>query len=390
MTAYSRRSRQGVNIWPGFVDALAALLMVVIFLLMVFMLSQFYLRETLSGRDKALENLHIEISELAEFLSLEQQANADLRLNLEQLSGELQSSVSESDQMSSKIGELTAALRLSEESISDLNQGLTLSQEQLAAIEARLADAQAHNTQTQSDLAEKEKELAKMAANYRGSEDSLIEERQLSERQRDELSLLNRQLTALREQLATLTASLDSAEKKDEQNQVKISDLGKRLNVALAGKVQELTKYRSEFFGRLRELLGNHSDISIVGDRFVFQSEVLFDSGSATLEAEGMVQLNQLAVTLLEIARDIPSDIDWILRVDGHTDLVPISNERYRSNWELSAGRAISVVKFLIEQGVPANRLAAVGFGEFSPLDPKKDAAAYRRNRRIEIKLTQR
>jgi len=390
MTAYSRRSRQGVNIWPGFVDALAALLMVVIFLLMVFMLSQFYLRETLSGRDKALENLHIEISELAEFLSLEQQANADLRLNLEQLSGELQSSVSESDQMSSKIGELTAALRLSEESISDLNQGLTLSQEQLAAIEARLADAQAHNTQTQSDLAEKEKELAKMAANYRGSEDSLIEERQLSERQRDELSLLNRQLAALREQLATLTASLDSAEKKDEQNQVKISDLGKRLNVALAGKVQELTKYRSEFFGRLRELLGNHSDISIVGDRFVFQSEVLFDSGSATLEAEGMVQLNQLAVTLLEIARDIPSDIDWILRVDGHTDLVPISNERYRSNWELSAGRAISVVKFLIEQGVPANRLAAVGFGEFSPLDPKKDAAAYRRNRRIEIKLTQR
>ncbi|MBT5374276.1 MAG: peptidoglycan -binding protein [Rhodospirillaceae bacterium] len=390
MTAYNRRSRQGVNIWPGFVDALAALLMVVIFLLMVFMLSQFYLRETLSGRDKALENLHIEISELAEFLSLEQQANADLRLNLEQLSSELQSSVSESDQMSSKIGELTAALRLSEESISDLNQGLTLSQEQLATLEARLADAQTHNAQTRNDLAEKEKNLAKMTANYKGSEDSLIEERQLSERQRDELSLLNRQLAALREQLATLTASLDSAEKKDEQNQVKISDLGKRLNVALAGKVQELTKYRSEFFGRLRELLGDHSDISIVGDRFVFQSEVLFDSGSATLEAEGTVQLNQLALTLLEIARDIPSDIDWILRVDGHTDLVPISNERYRSNWELSAGRAISVVKFLIEQGVPANRLAAVGFGEFSPLDPKKDAAAYRRNRRIEIKLTQR
>ncbi|MBT4769639.1 MAG: OmpA family protein, partial [Rhodospirillaceae bacterium] len=328
MTAYNRRSRQGVNIWPGFVDALAALLMVVIFLLMVFMLSQFYLRETLSGRDKALENLHIEISELAEFLSLEQQANADLRLNLEQLSSELQSSVSESDQMSSKIGELTAALRLSEESISDLNQGLTLSQEQLATLEARLADAQTHNAQTRNDLAEKEKNLAKMTANYKGSEDSLIEERQLSERQRDELSLLNRQLAALREQLATLTASLDSAEKKDEQNQVKISDLGKRLNVALAGKVQELTKYRSEFFGRLRELLGDHSDISIVGDRFVFQSEVLFDSGSATLEAEGTVQLNQLALTLLEIARDIPSDIDWILRVDGHTDLVPISNER--------------------------------------------------------------
>ncbi len=390
MTAYSRRSRQGVNIWPGFVDALAALLMVVIFLLMVFMLSQFYLRETLSGRDRDLENLHAEISELAEFLSLEQQANADLRLNLEQLSSELQSSVGESDRMSSKIGELTAALRLSEESISGLKQGLSLSEEQLAILEARLADAQADNDQTRRDLAEREKDLGEMAANYRASEDSLIEERKLSERQRDELSLLNRQLAALREQLASLTAALDSAEKKDEQNQVKISDLGKRLNVALAGKVQELTKYRSEFFGRLRELLGEHSGISIVGDRFVFQSEVLFDSGSATLEVEGEAQLGQLAVTLLEIARDIPSDLDWILRVDGHTDLVPISNERYRSNWELSAGRAISVVKFLIEQGVPANRLAAVGFGEFSPLDPKKDAAAYRRNRRIEIKLTQR
>ena len=390
MTAYSRRSRQGVNIWPGFVDALAALLMVVIFLLMVFMLSQFYLRETLSGRDRDLENLHAEISELAEFLSLEQQANADLRLNLEQLSSELQSSVGESDRMSSKIGELTAALRLSEESISGLKQGLSLSEEQLAILEARLADAQADNDQTRRDLAEREKDLGEMAANYRASEDSLIEERKLSERQRDELSLLNRQLAALREQLASLTAALDSAEKKDEQNQVKISDLGKRLNVALAGKVQELTKYRSEFFGRLRELLGEHSGISIVGDRFVFQSEVLFDSGSATLEVEGEAQLGQLAVTLLGIARDIPSDLDWILRVDGHTDLVPISNERYRSNWELSAGRAISVVKFLIEQGVPANRLAAVGFGEFSPLDPKKDAAAYRRNRRIEIKLTQR
>ena len=364
--------------------------MVVIFLLMVFMLSQFYLRETLSGRDRDLENLHAEISELAEFLSLEQQANADLRLNLEQLSSELQSSVGESDRMSSKIGELTAALRLSEESISGLKQGLSLSEEQLAILEARLADAQADNDQTRRDLAEREKDLGEMAANYRASEDSLIEERKLSERQRDELSLLNRQLAALREQLASLTAALDSAEKKDEQNQVKISDLGKRLNVALAGKVQELTKYRSEFFGRLRELLGEHSGISIVGDRFVFQSEVLFDSGSATLEVEGEAQLGQLAVTLLEIARDIPSDLDWILRVDGHTDLVPISNERYRSNWELSAGRAISVVKFLIEQGVPANRLAAVGFGEFSPLDPKKDAAAYRRNRRIEIKLTQR
>ena len=194
----------------------------------------------------------------------------------------------------------------------------------------------------------------------------------------------------MRNQLAILNEALEAAERKDKENQVKISNFGKRLNVALAGKVQELAKYRSEFFGRLREVLGERKDIRVVGDRFVFQSEVLFDSGSDALGLEGQMQLNRLAETLLEIAATIPDGLDWVLRIDGHTDLIPIDNKRFRSNWELSAARAISVVKFLIKVGIPANKLAAAGFGEFSPLDPQNNEVAFRRNRRIEIKLTQR
>jgi chemotaxis protein MotB len=166
--------------------------------------------------------------------------------------------------------------------------------------------------------------------------------------------------------------------------------MGQRLNAALASKVQDLARYRSEFFGRLRKVLGDRRDIQIVGDRFVFQSEVLFASGSDSLAEGGKVQLAHLATTLKEIAEGIPDDINWVLRVDGHTDRVPISTARFPSNWELSTARAISVVKYLISQGIPPHRFAATGFGEFQPLDERDDEIAYRRNRRIEMKLDQR
>ena len=379
LTASSRRSRSPVNIWPGFVDALAALLIIVIFLLMVFVLSQFYLQNTLSGREKALDNLTQQVSELAELLSLERQANADLNLSIEQLSAQLQSSLGEKDRMETTIGELTSSLRESKQSVTSLIGDLEGTNQQMASLQERLIEEQQHNAEA----------LADMESRHRESKSMLAQERELTRKQRDALDLLNQQIAAMRSQLVALNEALEAAEKKDEENQVKISNLGKRLNVALAGKVQELAKYRSEFFGRLREVLGERKDVRVVGDRFVFQSEVLFDSGSDALGLEGQVQLDRLAETLLEIAVTIPEGLDWILRIDGHTDLVPISNERFRSNWELSAARAISVVKFLVKAGIPANRLAATGFGEFSPLDPQKDEIAFRRNRRIEIKLTQ-
>ncbi len=379
LTASSRRSRSPVNIWPGFVDALAALLIIVIFLLMVFVLSQFYLQNTLSGREKALDSLTQQVSELAELLSLERQANADLNLSIEQLSAQLQNSLGEKDRMETTIGELTSALRESKQSVTSLTGDLEGTNQQMASLQERLIEEQQHNAEA----------LADMESRHRESKSMLAQERELTRKQRDALDLLNQQIAAMRSQLVALNEALEAAEKKDEENQVKISNLGKRLNVALAGKVQELAKYRSEFFGRLREVLGERKDIRVVGDRFVFQSEVLFDSGSDALGLEGQVQLDRLAETLLEIAVTIPEGLDWILRIDGHTDLVPISNERFRSNWELSAARAISVVKFLVKAGIPANRLAATGFGEFSPLDPQKDEIAFRRNRRIEIKLTQ-
>jgi chemotaxis protein MotB len=221
-------------------------------------------------------------------------------------------------------------------------------------------------------------------------EAALAEQEALTDEATAQVALLNRQIAALRQQLASLSEALDVSEAENEANEVQIADLGRRLNAALATKVQELARFRSDFFGRLRELLGDRQDIRVVGDRFVFQSEVLFPSGSAELEPEGRVQLAQLAGALAEIATTIPEDIDWVLRVDGHTDRRPISTSEFPSNWELSTARAISVVKFLIVRGIEANRLAATGFGEFQPLDTGSDEIAFRRNRRIELKLTQR
>ena len=215
-------------------------------------------------------------------------------------------------------------------------------------------------------------------------------EKDLSAEARAQVALLNQQLSAVRQQLVRLNAALEAAEAKDEEQEAVIADLGKRLNVALAQKVEELSRYRSEFFGRLREVLGDRRDIHVAGDRFVFQSEVLFASGSAEIGINGQQQLAQLARTLLEIAKSIPPEISWVLRVDGHTDVIPISTPRFPSNWELSTARAVSVVKFLVDQGIPPARLTAAGFGEFQPLDSRDDEIGHRRNRRIELKLTER
>ncbi len=362
MAALSRRNRNRADIWPGFVDALASLLMVIIFLLLVFVLAQFFLGEALSGRDDALKKLDREVAELVDMLALERKANTKLRGDVTRMSGELQASISEGDRLKLEIKEGKAEIsRL----VGDVVK--------LEALKKQL-----------------ETEIGKLASEVEDKDKALLAEQELSESARAEIALLNGQMSELRDQIATLNNALDAAEIKAKEQNAQIVSLGKRLNAALASKVMELASYRSEFFGRLSKILGSQKGIEIVGDRFVFQSEVLFASGSAEINVGAYSQLDGLAATLLDLQKQIPSDIDWVMRVDGHTDRIPIKNLKFASNWELSSARAISVVKYLITQGVPAKRLVAAGFGEHQPIDLGKTAEALTRNRRIELKLTQR
>jgi len=383
----SRRRQSAINYWPGFVDALAALLVVVVFLIMVFALAQFFLSEALSGRDDALSKLNRQVDELARMLDLERSANTELRLSVSQLSAQLQNSISERDSLGARLtfieGLLESARQENAEQLAALRTQVTADQETIDAQRRDLARLEA-------DIEDREARLATVTERAETAETSFVEQREISQQAQDQVALLNQQLAALRNQLAALNDALEASEAKNKDQEVQIFNLGSRLNEALATKVQELARYRSEFFGRLREVLGDRADIRIVGDRFVFQSEVLFGSGEAILNPEGEAQLQQLAQTLVQIAGEIPDDIDWILRVDGHTDERPISTSRFPSNWELASARAISVVKFLVRSGIPPENLVAAGFGQFQPIDGGQDEISYRRNRRIEFKLDQR
>jgi chemotaxis protein MotB len=364
-----RPRRSSIDIWPGFVDALAQLLMVVIFVLLVFTAGQFYLSAALSGRDKALKELEQQVSELNDLLALERQTKAELESKTATLSGQLNATTAERDALSAKLADLTARTQAAEA--------------QAEAAAAKLRDA---DTVASAD----KQQMQALADRADQAEKALAAERETSRAARAQVEQLSAAVAALRQQLAKIAAALDVSEAKVKDQQTQIADLGKRLNLALANKVQELARYRSEFFGRLREILGDRPDIRIVGDRFVFQSEVLFAPGSADLADEAKQQLDPVIAALKEIAAKIPPDLNWVLRVDGHTDRRPISNDKFASNWELSTARAISVVRYAISQGIPANRLAAAGFADQQPLDTGSGEDAYRRNRRIELKLTER
>ena len=336
------RRDSGMNYWPGFVDALSTLVLGIIFLLTIFVVVQFYLTQEVTGKDTALSRLTAQIAQLKELLSLEKTG----KMSLEEQLASLRSSLSGAE------GER------------DRYKGL------YEGVGSGAADAQS-----------KANELS-------GQLDS---EKRLTARALAQVEVLNQQIAALRRQLSALEEALDATEKKDKDSQARIADLGQRLNVALAQRVQELSRYRSDFFGRLRAILGNRPDIRIVGDRFVFQSEVFFDTGKSTLDKpEGRAELDALASALLELEKKIPGEIAWVLRVDGHTDVRPINSPQFKNNWELSAARAISVVQYLVAKGVSPQRLVAAGFGEFQPIDPDKTDEAFNRNRRIELKLTER
>lgn len=481
MAAPSRRGRSTADIWPGFVDALATLLMVIIFLLMLFVVAQFYLADALSGKDEALERLNREVAQLSDLLALEEQANQDLQATVASLSGELQSTLSERDKLASEVRTLrdlsdTMTARLAElqdladtteaernrleaalaeteavllareedlakrdteldstraelderaKALEEAQKSIRVTADALKRTELAYADSAAELARRMKELeeanktidadaetievqlrklaeleqdivamqayrAQLEEELKALMVKTKAGEADLTSEREISAAAKAQLAMLNRQLAELRIQIAALNEALEASEARDIEQKAQIFDLGKRLNAALAAKVQELARYRSEFFGRLRDVLGDRKDIRIVGDRFVFQSELLFASGSAQLGQGGREQMAALARTLRDIAKSIPGEINWVLRVDGHTDKEPIHTVMFPSNWELSTARATSVVRFLQSQGIPPERLAATGFGEYQPLDAGESPQAYRRNRRIELKFDQR
>lgn len=485
--AISRRSRNhNIDAWPGFVDALASVLLVFVFMLMIFVLGQYFLTEVLLGRDRALEVLKQEVAQLAETLAMSErhadqqqeelfalrgrldatlktnrelsleleqvraqladanskvnigerqleiklrelaslqqdidalqqlraqleqrilllaQADTEKERNLQQLTGELEQTRQQDEEKARQLTALADQINALERARDHANQQLdernaqaeTLAlqlgalRDRSKALETELADSQERTLLAQHELEQRDIRIHDLTRQIEDSAEALRAEQSLSQQKRDEVAALREQMLALREQLSALSQTLELSQKEVKIQKVELDDLTRRLNLELARKVEELSRYRSEFFGKLREALGNHPDIRVVGDRFTFQSELLFESGSDEIGDAGKQQLTKLAGTLLDIAGRIPPEIEWILRVDGHTDKRPIQTERFPTNWELSTARAVSIVKFLIDAGIPPTRLAATGFGEFHPLDPADTPEAYSRNRRIEIKLT--
>ncbi len=419
--ARGRSVRPANEAWPGYVDVLSTLLLVIVFLLVVFAIAQFVLSQVLSGRDEALSRLNLQVAELAELLALEKRTTGELRTNLAELSATLSRTTSSRDELALRIDALTrraegaesdtrrteGELRLQLAEVERLKrdiEALRKVRDEMEArlgeasqlrdrtkeLEAKLADQTEKTNLSQKQIEERETRLSELQALYLGKQEEAEAGKRLTAEAQAQVAVLNQQILALRQQLARLEEALQVSEAKDKEAQAQIADLGRRLNLALAQKVEELARYRSEFFGRLREILGDRRDITVVGDRFVFQSEVLFDPGSAELGEPAKVQIRKLARALLDIAPRIPKEVPWILRVDGHTDSQPIRTAQFPSNWELSTARALAVTKFLVAEGVPPGRLVAAGFGEYQPLDSRGDEVAFRRNRRIELRLTDR
>ena len=464
MARRRRGDADALNPWPGYVDALSTLLMVIIFVLLVFVLAQAFLSVALTGRERALDRLNRQVAELTDMLSLERSQGTELQQSVAGLNRDVvaanaardtlslgmaalreaadrasadrdtlrserdglaarladanlqaQSATARTAQLQTRLAETagrtdqagqetaTVALALAEarrelaQARADLDRTVQVDR---ATIEARVADLarMADQVRALTALRDDMQRQAEAAAVRTATEDQarralavqLTDEQKLSESARAQLALVSRQVDQLRAQMAQVAGALDVAEKAGRDKDVQISSLGTRLNTALAAKVEELQRYRSEFFGRLRDVLSNRPGVQVVGDRFVFQSEVLFPPGSADLSPAGQEEVRKLATTLKGIATAIPPEVNWVLRVDGHADRQPMTTGPFASNWELSTQRAVNVVKLLADEGIPANRLAATGFGEFQPLDRGDGLAALARNRRIELRLTDR
>ncbi|WP_342236545.1 peptidoglycan -binding protein [Inquilinus sp. OTU3971] len=485
---FSFNERRQVDVWPGWVDALSSLLMVVIFLLMVFLASQFYLSTVVSGRDETVGRLNRQVSELTDRLALEQDSGRDLKTRIDRLSADLDGSARERTDLGNRLaavqqdrdaidrqlrtalaqvetltgsttdrdaqlqeaarviqdnqatierqrrelaqlqsdlatlrtgtqdrdltaGQLSAALEASRKEASDLGteldrtrtelgrtqserdraqQDVKAGQERAQALESQVAASQKDVQTLTAQVAQLDARIAELSGTLDRATAALATEKSTSESEHGRGERLAAEAAALRQQLFEIETTLRDSEKTVSDKDVEIANLTSRLNQALVRRVDELSRSRSAFFGKLRDVLGDRQDVRVVGDRFVFQSEVLFPVGSAELQPGGEEQLAAFATTLKRIAAQFPPDVDWLLRIDGHTDRQPITGGPFPTNWQLSSARALSVLNFLATQGIPPQRMAAAGFGEWQPLDPGNTPDAYRRNRRIELRLDQR
>lgn len=434
-----RRSSSAISVWPGFVDALSALLMLVIFMLLIYTLTQLYLSQSLTDRDAELGRLNARLLEISELLGLESQRVADLsdqlrtaqealavsrnreailqaevdrladtvdadREQIQVLLG-TQASLQQDilalrtlrAQLEQEIAGLQLALSAREEDLAEVSAERDAQQLQLGvlrdrtqALEAALADERERTLLAQREIDQQAVRIEDLLAIVSEGELALAESSELTTAQQAQIAQLDRRIEQLQNQLRAIGAALQLQEAVSVTQEVELAALGERLNTLLAARVSELEQYQSEFFRNLRNVLADREDIRIVGDRFLLPSELLFASGSADIGSAGLGELDQVARLVLELTDSIPADVEWILRVDGHTDNIPIQTTRFPSNWELSVARALAVVRYLEQQGVPAERLAATGFGEHQPIDPGRSASALRANRRIEFKLTNR
>ena len=454
LSRLGNRGRPSDFTWPGFVDALASLLMVFVFVLMVFVIIQANLSFRISGQDSRITALQNELLELGSLLNMERETNLQLsselsnaQLKVTSLEGDneqllsqlaslqtelsdredeiiaqqadisalssqifelednLESARSLADERSDEIEALILRLTASAEAFAEqsdafnnqaikLQQSITLAkdrEERISILDSKIENLNAKNTLTQEELSEKQRLLLIAEQALLKKAEELKSANNASNEAKAEIDKLLASTTALRLEIQKLSNLLADKERQSINDKIAIADLGKKLNSALATRVQDLQKFRSEFFGQLREVLKNRSEVRVVGDRFIFQSEVLFATGQANISDAGKEQLAEIASALREIEEVIPKDIPWVLQIEGHTDSDPIAdNPFFRDNWDLSTERALSVVRFLRSEGIPANRLAAAGYGEFQPIDTQNSEAAKQRNRRIELKLTQR
>lgn len=475
MSYFSKSQKTDNNniIWPGFVDVLASTLMVIIFIVLLFTVSQVYLGDLVVGKNEKILSLEETINIQDETIEEQDQSLTDkestlierqsLILNLDEQINKLDIEINEKQtQISSKnqqiefqddvILEQDELLKRKNEAISGLDEiiqkqeldieglnkiiakiteELSISMTERNMLEGKLTKlvseqqilknnmdelgiqnqelvGQINNSQNKiltlldslsssqtlnEDLSNKisQTQIENNILNdtiFKLEEDSLQKSTNLDEAL-DLISRLALDIEILGNEINLLNNLLESKEAEIAQNNLELGELGDRLNRVLTSEIFKLQKYKSEFFGKLSNTLSDRDDVQIKGDRFIFQSEILFDSGSATIQSDGKEALSIIARSLLEIAQEIPSDLNWIIQIDGHTDKIPISTSKFPSNWELSHSRALEVLKFFIAQGIPEGKLSANGYGEFQPINLGNSSEDLRENRRIELKITQ-
>ena len=370
------RRRQVDYTWPGFVDALASLLMVIIFVLMIFVLSQFFLSQKMTGQDEALVKLRNNLVELGEMLSLERQITTELTTQLSLLE--------------TKIVEVKKNLKYEKELVTQFKEELAGQSNILSLNQSEIEDLKEKLKIKIQDALLLKNNVEQLEKRINKKDTDINEKNETINANKKEINELISASLKLRNKLSQLQTLLSAYKAKDKKEKVKTINIGKEMNSALARRVEELQKFKSDFFGRVRELIKGRKEIRIVGDRFVFQSEVLFKVGSEELGVKGQEEMAKLAITLMDIEKSLPTDIDWILQIDGHTDNLPVKKgQNYLDNWELSTKRALSVLRFLIKQGIKPDRLSASGYGSFQPIDKQNTNIARAKNRRIEMKITQ-